>query len=224
MPPKSDLLGKIFGRLTVLELSHKQNRQQVWKCQCICGQIRYITSAMLISGNTRSCGCLIGDVARKTHTKNDDMKVGDRYGSLTIIKQECNLKWLCQCDCGEQKVVRSCDLRNKQVKSCGCLQKESIKTTLKQRWLQKEQIGVDIPSLTKSISTRNTTGVKGVSRKRMRNGDVKYIASITVNGRTHRLGEHETIEEAARARKKLEEMYFQPYLEKRGKRGHGNIG
>lgn len=36
------------------------------------------------------------------------------------------LMWLCDCSCGNWKVVRGHDLRNKKIKSCGCLNREII--------------------------------------------------------------------------------------------------
>lgn len=37
------------------------------------------------------------------------------------------IQWLCQCECGNLKVIKSIDLRKKRVKSCGCLEKENLK-------------------------------------------------------------------------------------------------
>ena len=57
--------------------------------------------------------------------------IGQKFGRLTVIKQMGknrwrNIKWLCLCDCGDQSVVYSGNLRNNSTQSCGCLQKESI--------------------------------------------------------------------------------------------------
>ena len=54
---------------------------------------------------------------------------GQRFGKLTVIKfskdvQSGNRKrkyWLCQCDCGNTKEVRTDCLTSGNVKSCGCL-------------------------------------------------------------------------------------------------------
>lgn len=39
--------------------------------------------------------------------------------------------WVCKCDCGKEKIVRSYDLRDGKVKSCGCLHAEKVKTNTK---------------------------------------------------------------------------------------------
>lgn len=52
-----------------------------------------------------------------------------RFGRLVTIKRvipegETKNKWLCKCDCGNQCLVETSELRNGRVKSCGCLKKE----------------------------------------------------------------------------------------------------
>lgn len=37
--------------------------------------------------------------------------------------------WLCQCDCGEEKIVQSGHLKSGHTKSCGCLRKNTTKRT-----------------------------------------------------------------------------------------------
>lgn len=59
-PPKHDLTGRRFGRLTVISLhslrtnSKKQTR---WQCQCDCGITSIVLRHNLVSGKTLSCGC-----------------------------------------------------------------------------------------------------------------------------------------------------------------------
>jgi len=54
-----------------------------------------------------------------------------RFGKLIIIEQTGkdrwgNYCWLCQCDCGTEKIIRGSSLRNGDTKSCGCLNSEKI--------------------------------------------------------------------------------------------------
>jgi hypothetical protein len=49
-----------------------------------------------------------------------DINIGHSYGLLTVIAITDN-KLLCQCKCGKIKELHSSRIRNKQVKSCGCL-------------------------------------------------------------------------------------------------------
>lgn len=52
--------GKVFGRLTVLERSHRNNKYNwYWKCRCECGKETIVESKHLRDGTTRSCGCLL---------------------------------------------------------------------------------------------------------------------------------------------------------------------
>lgn len=56
-----NLEGMTFGRLTVLERIGMRNRMYLWKCKCECGNYTEVVTAKLISGHTRSCGCLQRD-------------------------------------------------------------------------------------------------------------------------------------------------------------------
>ena len=53
-----DLVGKKYGRLTVVEFDRLQNHKTYWKCVCDCGLTVIATGNNLRSGNTQSCGCL----------------------------------------------------------------------------------------------------------------------------------------------------------------------
>ena len=52
-----DLVGKTFGRWTVVELAPR-TYQTMWKCVCTCGTERAVSGANLTSGHSTSCGCL----------------------------------------------------------------------------------------------------------------------------------------------------------------------
>ncbi len=55
--------------------------------------------------------------------------LGQKFNLLEVIRYNGKNKyganlWLCKCNCGNEKVVSSGDLRNKKVQSCGCLKKD----------------------------------------------------------------------------------------------------
>lgn len=53
-----NLVGQIFGNLTVIEKTNKrQDGRIVWKCRCSCGQIIEVPSAYLLRGTKTHCGC-----------------------------------------------------------------------------------------------------------------------------------------------------------------------
>jgi hypothetical protein len=54
---------------------------------------------------------------------------GQRFGRLVVVAQDGKIEtftaWLCKCDCGKQRRVRSALLLNGSTKSCGCLRNEA---------------------------------------------------------------------------------------------------
>lgn len=57
--------------------------------------------------------------------------VGNRFGRLVVLglakkTPGSRIKWHCKCDCGNEKVVASFHLMGGDVRSCGCLRKETI--------------------------------------------------------------------------------------------------
>ena len=60
MPRIKDKAGQTFGRLTVLRATDERYlRAVIWECQCTCGNLIYIPTTALKSGNTKSCGCFL---------------------------------------------------------------------------------------------------------------------------------------------------------------------
>lgn len=52
-----------------------------------------------------------------------DIKPGDEFGYLVVIEPDRSsgrLKWLCACECGNEKTYFSYHLKNGGAKSCGC--------------------------------------------------------------------------------------------------------
>lgn len=82
--PKHDLVGKRFGRLTVLEYAGSER----WKCVCDCGGTALVRTNNLILGNTRSCGCYQRNVASRVSRKHGD-------SSMPLYKVWCSMKQRC---------------------------------------------------------------------------------------------------------------------------------
>ena len=59
MRRKHELIGRLFGRWYVAEdRGERRSHGRVVVCQCTCGVTRSVRVANLISGGSRSCGCL----------------------------------------------------------------------------------------------------------------------------------------------------------------------
>lgn len=63
---KTDLIGKKFGKLTVIEFAGiNKDRRTLWKCECEDKNIVVVSANSLKMGNTKSCGCLRKGVNKK---------------------------------------------------------------------------------------------------------------------------------------------------------------
>lgn len=57
--PAVDHSGRTYGRLDVIRRSGVNASGNVlWECQCSCGEVCSVSGSALVTGNTRSCGCL----------------------------------------------------------------------------------------------------------------------------------------------------------------------
>ena len=61
-----NLIGKKFGKLTVIkDTGLRQRNFKIWECQCDCGNIAYVPTGNLTTGNTSSCGCITSSIGEK---------------------------------------------------------------------------------------------------------------------------------------------------------------
>lgn len=70
---------------------------------------------------------------------------GKRYGRLTVIRFEdmdkhSDSRWLCKCDCGNEKIVKGKCLKSGDTKSCGCAKLERVKTMSTKHGLGKTRL------------------------------------------------------------------------------------
>ena len=90
-----DITGQKFGRMTVIEISHRNGKGRVfWKCLCDCGKEKAVSSWHLRLGGTKSCGCLHTDFAKsgKSNRKHGDAnggKLTTEYWRWQSMKARC---------------------------------------------------------------------------------------------------------------------------------------
>lgn len=124
-PRRKNLIGKRYGKLTVIGLDGKRakNGGLMWICKCDCGNTKSIQAAQLLGGGTNSCGCSQFDNMEKQDI------VGKKFGKLTAIKRVKNkgkhLYYLFKCDCGNEKIISKEAVVEGKTKSCGCLSHKS---------------------------------------------------------------------------------------------------
>jgi len=133
-----EYIGKKFGRLTVLSLKGStKGGHRLAQCQCDCGTQKSITVYRLRTGGTKSCGCWRSDVSRRTGRKNGHDLTGRTFGKLTVLRRDKEAdkdsnsyqkpRWMCRCECGTVKSIRSSNLTNGTIQSCGCLTRRTGK-------------------------------------------------------------------------------------------------
>jgi len=83
-----------------------------------------------------------GKRSRVSHACDD--LAAQRFGKLLVVSfagknNEKRTCWLCQCDCGTQKVIRGKSLRNGSTQSCGCARTDKIKEIAKGRTSEEQR-------------------------------------------------------------------------------------
>lgn len=53
-----DLSGRRFGRLVAIRDVGSVRNRRIWECKCDCGNYTNVPATSLITGGTKSCGCL----------------------------------------------------------------------------------------------------------------------------------------------------------------------
>lgn len=58
MPTLHNITNQKFGKLIAIKQVGSVNNHTAWLCKCDCGKEKIIKSNSLITGHTKSCGCL----------------------------------------------------------------------------------------------------------------------------------------------------------------------
>ena len=87
----NDLTGKKFGKLEVIGVHDTGSRKTYYVCQCDCGNIKVVRADALISGATKSCGCIKKEQDKINLSANHKHKMsGTRiYETWQDMKRRC---------------------------------------------------------------------------------------------------------------------------------------
>ena len=226
---RNDLTGQRFGKLVALESRSEQRggkRRVVWKCLCDCGNITYVVSDNLRSGQTRSCGCSKGEYISQSKKRKNRYKI---CGDYTIIYTNKGKEIIVDTE-DLERLLKICWVERNDRYICG-KNMETGKLVLIHRYIlnlgncndpvdhinrngfdnRKCNLRLCTPSqngMNRTVSKRSTTGVTGVYYIKERN---KWLARIEEHHDLHELGCFESFDEAVNARKNAEKKYFGEY-------------
>lgn len=144
------VMGKRFGRLTVVDYEKDYLNPQRYRyiCKCDCGNTHTAIASDLIRGMTRSCGCYRRDF--HADRMAEDL-TGQTFGELTAIKKVCGgreqnrngrVKWLFRCSCGKEVIAMAVNVKHGKTKSCGHMGKSVAEYEIN-KFLKEHNINYD---------------------------------------------------------------------------------
>ena len=225
----------VFERLIVLRRDYENQKKGVyWLCECNCEDktIISVISGSLVSGNTKSCGCLQKEkivnlnklIKKKFNTYNLTGEYGIGYTSkgkefyfdledYDLIKDYC---WSLR---KGYVIARNINV-NGDVETYVNMHRfimnakenedvDHIFHNITDNRKSKLRLVSDSQNqMNKIISSNNTSGVKGVAWDKEY---MKWVAYITVNKKIMKLGRFHNFEDAVKSRKNAENKYFGEY-------------
>lgn len=101
----------------------------VWRWRCDCGNTRDLRPSELKLGRAKMCRTCSKTEGRRP-TRVSPIKVGDKFGKLTVTKLLSQGRFECLCTCGNTTVLRAPQLKRRtQCMFCDTLDKLIVKTS-----------------------------------------------------------------------------------------------
>lgn len=120
------IVGKKYGRLTILHRIDSKAKHLKVLVKCECGLEKITDWQSLKNGSTKSCGCLRNEILAANRKLIPT--IGAKYNRWTIVKESdmvCGDTYvLAQCDCGIERLLSLSAIICGGSKSCGCLRRE----------------------------------------------------------------------------------------------------
>jgi hypothetical protein len=70
------MVGKVFGKWTVVARAGSSHRSPTWTCQCECGKRKEVVGKTLRNGDSTSCGCQAPLLISKARTRHGYARLG----------------------------------------------------------------------------------------------------------------------------------------------------
>ena len=220
--PFTSLVGKKFGRLTVIERVENLNKRARYRCICDCGNEKIALAQNLLNSHVRSCGCFSAE-RRLQITKDNNLKRGREihgdsktrlYQIWEGIKVRCFKKENhAYHNYGGRGISMCEDWKNSYLsfKKWSLENGYSENLTIDRIDVNKDYcpencrwVSWSVQSVNKRTLCRNSSGRTGVSWNKAQK---KYVAYISRDGVRHHLGTFEKIEDAIAAREKAEKEF-----------------
>ena len=222
-----DIVGQNFSRLTVLQMIYEDYKKSKCICRCDCNDRSIITidSHSLISGNTKSCGCLKLEMITETGKDNKKFNIYSLLGEYGIGYTEKDEEFYF--DLEDYDVIKSycwyvhigrrgyksvISTRSDQIiKLCNTIMNTDKQIDHKNRNTldnRKSNLRICIQennTKNKSLQCNNTSGIAGVSWHKDTN---KWAVRISINNKEKHIGVFESFDEAVLIRLKLELKYY----------------
>lgn len=175
-------------------------------CRCVCGTEKWVDRGKLKERPGMNCGCvtrrLRSERMRKKHDENTHKMIGKRFEYVEVLERTSEKKrteylYRCKCHrCGKEFKTILSYLTCGDVKSCGCLRKDTEPKTLRKAFDNHRVQGVAMQMFTDKPNSNNTSGYRGVVQYLTRKGAVRFKAYIMVKGKRYSKGGFLTAKDA----------------------------
>lgn len=124
---KDNIIGNKYNRLTAIKRIYDGRNGVRYLFKCDCGKEKVILKNAVVSGKTKSCGCLSDEKIRERCFKDLSGKKFGRLTALDYFRKGNRIYWNCICECGNISKVQSSKLLSGAIISCGCYKEEHSK-------------------------------------------------------------------------------------------------
>ena len=120
---RKNVVGNKYGRLTISEILPSFGATRV-KCVCDCGNEYVGRQSDIVSGHTKSCGCLWYESISVANTKDWTGHIsnyGVEFLHQDYMNEDGQWLWKCRCGiCGNLFTALPAKINNGHITSCGC--------------------------------------------------------------------------------------------------------